>query len=83
MIPRSKLAHNLATAARRSALASRQYATAASETTPSTLQSETTQTRSKGHAKSNSTVYEVQTRVRKAERDERADMSAVMTEVET
>ena len=76
MIPRSKLARNLAATARRSVLASRQYASAVSA--PSS--SEAAQTRHISQAKANSTVNEVQTRGRRAERNGHADISAAMTE---
>lgn len=85
MIPRSKLARNLATTARRSALASRQYATASSENDPSstTPGKQATRARRMRQTEANSVVRHTALRIRKAERDERVDITVALTEAKT
>lgn len=78
MVPRSKLARNLATTTRRGALASRQYATAHGEQRPSITTPENKATRVR-EKEANSVVTNRAPRIRDTERDERADITAALT----
>ncbi|KZT67526.1 hypothetical protein DAEQUDRAFT_728962 [Daedalea quercina L-15889] len=86
MIPRSKLARRVATNARRSALASgRHYTTAVGEDDPTatTADAETEQPHYIRESAALETVKIIQRRIRKAERDERMDITTALTEVKT
>ena len=76
MIPRSKLARNLATAARCSALASRQYATATGENLATIIPGSKT---TASYCQPSNVVQGVQT---VAQSDGRVDITAAMSEVE-
>ncbi|TFY50350.1 hypothetical protein EVJ58_g11086 [Rhodofomes roseus] len=84
MIPRSKLARRVATNARRTALAARShYATAAEDDPAAAHDSQRKPQRRIREKEANFAVSVVHNRMRKAERDERMDITAALTEVKT